>query len=166
MLIPKKSLGQNFLLDHNIRKKISKLIKIKNETIIEIGAGTGQLTDEILKLQPKKLILIEKDLKLFQILKEKFKNNKLIAIINSDVLFYDFNHLNNIKVFSNLPYNLSVNIIINLLVKNDNITEMIFTLQKEVADKLDYKNKKNNKYRFIIESLCHYEKLFQLYYHF
>ena len=61
MIIPKKSLGQNFLKDRNICKKIIGLTKIKDENILEIGPGYGVLTDEILTQNPKKLILIEKD---------------------------------------------------------------------------------------------------------
>ena len=57
----KKSLGQNFLIDKNIIKKIISLVKVKNKNIIEIGPGDGALTYEILKLQPKTLTLIEKD---------------------------------------------------------------------------------------------------------
>ena len=57
----KKSLGQNFLIDKNIIKKILKMVKIKNKNIIEIGPGKGALTDEIIKMKPKKLVLIEKD---------------------------------------------------------------------------------------------------------
>ena len=53
MLFAKKSLGQNFLRDKNIIKKIVELIKIENRNIIEIGPGTGSLTDEILKKKPK-----------------------------------------------------------------------------------------------------------------
>ena len=56
---PKKSLGQNFLIDKNIIKKIVNIGKISNKTVvIEIGAGTGNMTNEIIKLNPKKIILI------------------------------------------------------------------------------------------------------------
>ena len=61
MKFAKKSLGQNFLIDKNIIKKIVNLIDIKNKNIIEIGPGKGALTDEIYKKNPKSFILIEKD---------------------------------------------------------------------------------------------------------
>ena len=54
MIIPKKSLGQNFLIDKNICKKISKIKNLYNQTIIEIGPGYGNLTDYIIKQKPKK----------------------------------------------------------------------------------------------------------------
>ena len=57
---PKKSLGQNFLIDNNIIKKIINLVNIKDKNIIEIGPGKGALTDEILKKEPKSLSIIEK----------------------------------------------------------------------------------------------------------
>ena len=77
MIIPKKSLGQNFLIDKNIIKKITNLTNIKNENIVEIGPGLGNLTDFIIAKKPKKLILIEKDLILFKHLKNKYKYQKL-----------------------------------------------------------------------------------------
>ena len=74
MKFTKKSLGQNFLKDKNIIKKIVNITNIKNRNIVEIGPGNGALTDEILKLKPKSLILIEKDYNLFKELKSKYKN--------------------------------------------------------------------------------------------
>ena len=71
MPIPKKSLGQNFLIDKNIVNKIISLKNIKNQNILEIGPGRGALTEKILEKKPKTLTLIEKDLKLYEILKKK-----------------------------------------------------------------------------------------------
>ena len=87
MIKAKKSLGQNFLIDKNIINKIIDLVDIKNKNILEIGPGTGSLTLEILKKKPKKIILVEKDNKLVDLLKEKL--NKDIEIINEDVLKKD-----------------------------------------------------------------------------
>ena len=71
MIRAKKSLGQNFLVDENILKKIVSIIKIENRSILEVGPGTGNLTSCILKKNPKKLIVIEKDTNLVIILKKK-----------------------------------------------------------------------------------------------
>ena len=71
MSYPKKSLGQNFLSDNNIIKKIVNLTEISNRNILEIGPGKGALTDEILKRNPKSLWLIEKDSLISQDLKKK-----------------------------------------------------------------------------------------------
>ena len=61
MIKAKKSLGQNFLIDQNILKKIVNIVEIKNKTILEIGPGTGNLTSHILSKEPKKVFVIEKD---------------------------------------------------------------------------------------------------------
>ena len=81
----KKSLGQNFLIDKNIIKKIVKVGNIlSNSSVLEIGAGTGNLTEYILEKKPKKLYIIEKDEKLAVKLKKRF--DKKINLINKDVL--------------------------------------------------------------------------------
>ena len=74
MKYAKKSLGQNFLTDKNIIKKIVNLTKIRNRDIVEIGPGNGALTEEILKRNPKSLSVIEKDFDLA----EKLKKNTLV----------------------------------------------------------------------------------------
>ena len=141
MIKPKKSLSQNFLIDKNISKKIVNLTKITNDIIIEIGPGTGNLTDEIIKNKPKKLVLIEKDKSLYSLLKKKYNNDKKIELINIDVLDYDFDKIKvPFKIISNLPYNISTKIIFKILKLKINIIEMIFMIQKEVAKKMYYKN--------------------------
>ena len=89
----KKSLGQNFLIDKNITKKILNLTNLKSKNIIEIGPGKGALTDEILKKNPKSLYLLEKDNELSSFLKTKYSTSKKIKIINSDVLKFDLNKI-------------------------------------------------------------------------
>ena len=74
MIKAKKSLGQNFLIDNNILEKIVTCADIENKTVLEVGPGTGNLTNFILNKQPKKLFVIEKDYELAENLKEKFKN--------------------------------------------------------------------------------------------
>ena len=69
--MPKKSLGQNFLIDKNIIKKIINLSNIQNRHVIEIGPGNGELTDEIINNKPKSITLIEKDFDLSKRLKKK-----------------------------------------------------------------------------------------------
>ena len=83
---PKKSLGQNFLIDKEIIKKILTCADIQNKNILEVGPGTGNLTSEILKNNPKELILIEKDNHLLDLLKKKYTEN--IKFINDDILKY------------------------------------------------------------------------------
>ena len=114
----KKSLGQNFLVDNNIINKIIKIANINDsKTVIEIGAGYGSLTKKIVNMNCEKIFAIEKDEKLIPILKELFKNQKNIKIINDDI----FNIINKKKfdhntiVFGNLPYNISTQILASLV---------------------------------------------------
>ena len=163
MLIPKKSLGQNFLLDKNLCKKIISSLNIKNKIIIEIGPGTGQLTDEIIKFKPKKLILIEKDYKLFKILKTKYSKLKFIEIFNIDAIKINLNLNENFSIISNLPYNIASKLIFDILIKYNNIKEMIFLIQKEVSKKFNYQiNKKSNKYNLFLKTVTKYEILFHI----
>ena len=111
MIIPKKSLGQNFLVDKDVINRIIKIVEIENKNILEVGPGTGNLTDAILNQNPKKLIVVEKDNKLSELLKIKYKSK--IEIINKDILNIDENSLDKEKliVFGNLPYNISTEIL-------------------------------------------------------
>tara|TARA_B100000029_G_scaffold511828_1_gene606868 strand:- start:599 stop:1390 length:792 start_codon:yes stop_codon:yes gene_type:complete len=139
-IVPKKSLGQNFLLNRDIIKKIVELGEITNDsTIIEIGPGTGNLTEEILKKKPKKFIAIEKDEDLYQKLKKKFKSD--LELINQDVLTINWEVFSKQKVlvFGNLPYNISAKLLIDwtrLNNLNNIFKKFILMFQKEVADRI------------------------------
>ena len=140
MIRAKKSLGQNFLIDKNILKKIVSIIEIKDKSILEIGPGTGNLTSYILKDCPKKFFVVEKDKKLAIFLKKKFEDK--IIIINDDVLKINEKKLyeDRFIVFGNLPYNISTEIlakwILNLDDKNFWFDSLILMFQKEVADRI------------------------------
>ncbi len=136
----KKSLGQNFLTDRNIIKKILSMVKIKNENIIEIGPGGGALTDEIIKMSPKKLILIEKDNSLAEQLKLRYFGDKRVSIINCDILGFNLENFSNENyiIFGNLPYNISSQIIVKLIkLKWPPIfTNLVLMFQKELGEKI------------------------------
>jgi 16S rRNA (adenine1518-N6/adenine1519-N6)-dimethyltransferase len=161
LIIAKKSLGQNFLVDKNVVNKIINTIEITNNNVIEIGPGLGALTKKILEKKPKKLIIIEKDYELYQKLLKKFDSNK-ITIINEDALQYDYTKLSNFKLISNLPYNISSKFLLKIIKLNKNFTEMICMIQSELADKLDYSKGKMNKYKFISEYCAIYKILFNV----
>ena len=111
-LFPKKSLGQNFLIDDKILSMIANLGEINSrDVILEVGPGTGNLTSALLKKKPKKIYVIEKDNYLASILKKNY--NDQIEIINEDILKFNENLLSNEKliVFGNLPYNISTEIL-------------------------------------------------------
>ena len=139
-IAPKKSLGQNFLLNNDIIKKIVELGKVTSQSnVIEIGPGTGNLTNEILKKNPKFFAAIEKDNNLYKELKSKYKSK--IELINQDVLSIDWKKYKNknIIVFGNLPYNISAKLLINwiMLENSQNIfNKFILMFQKEVADRI------------------------------
>ena len=140
MIKAKKSLGQNFLIDQNIIDKIVNLIVIKNKSILEIGPGTGNLTKNIIKKQPKKILLIEKDNRFIELLNQN--SNPIIKIINQDVLKIDENKLDDdiLTVFGNLPYNISTELlckwILNINDKKFWFDYLVLMFQKEVADRI------------------------------
>ena len=162
MISPKKSLSQNFLIDHNICKKIIKQTEINDKIILEIGPGYGILTDYILNQNPKKLILIEKDRDLIIFLKKKYCGNNKILIIEEDILNFNLNKLKNIIIISNLPYNVSTKVILYLFNFHLNIKEMVIMVQKEVAIKFDYNLPRMNKYKFITFIVSTYFRCFDI----
>ena len=148
MIKAKKSLGQNFLIDQNIIDKIINTVEIKDKPILEIGPGTGNLTKNILKKEPKKILVIEKDYNLAELLNKNLGIK--IKIINEDVLKVDENTLDNesLTVFGNLPYNISTEIlckwILNIQNKNFWFDCLVLMFQKEVAERIISKyNTKN-----------------------
>ena len=139
-ILPKKSLGQNFLVDEKILNFIVNLGEISTKDIVlEVGPGTGNLTEKILKKKPKKIIVVEKDKNLTINLEKKF--NKNIEIINEDILCFDqsFLYKKKIIIFGNLPYNISTQILtswIKINNLNNFCKRFILMFQKEVADRI------------------------------
>jgi len=136
---PKKSLGQNFLIDRNVLEQIVETVEITNKQVLEIGPGSGNLTAFILKKNPKKVYVIEKDDELALLLKDKFTNE--ITIINDDVLKIseDKISIEKLTVFGNLPYNISTEILskwITNLNKKIWFESLVLMFQKEVAERI------------------------------
>ena len=149
----KKSLGQNFLIDKNILKKIVEVGNINsNDKVLEIGPGTGNLTEYIVKANPKTIIVVEKDFNLTKLLKNKFK--KKVKIINDDILkitedFYNEKFI----IYGNLPYNISTQILAFwCLSKKIKVKKLILMFQKEVADRIVAKVNTKNYSRITILS--------------
>jgi len=135
----KKSLGQNFLIDREVLEKITNVVQIKGKTILEVGPGTGNLTSFILKKNPKKMFVIEKDDDLAINLSETFKDQ--LTIINDDILQVDENLIfkNKVTVFGNLPYNISTEILSKWITQTKDefwFNNLILMFQKEVADRI------------------------------
>ena len=139
MIRAKKSLGQNFLIDREVLEKIANVVQIKDKIILEVGPGTGNLTSFILKKNPKKMFVIEKDDDLAINLNETFKDQ--LTIINDDILQVDENLIfkNKVTVFGNLPYNISTEILSKWITQTKDefwFNNLILMFQKEVADRI------------------------------
>ena len=167
MIKAKKSLGQNFLTERDILKKITTIVTIKNKHILEVGPGTGNLTSFILKNNPKEMLVIEKDDELANNLDKIF--NKQISIINDDVLNIDetslFKEKVKVTVFGNLPYNISTEILSKWIINlkdNSWFDHLILMFQKEVADRIIAKSNSSaygrlsilSHWRLNIEKIC------------
>ena len=136
---PKKSLGQNFLIDREVLDLIVSTCDVADKEILEIGPGTGNLTTYILKKKPKKIYVVEKDDDLAALLGEKFENE--IKIINNDILKIEEDKVSDQKltVFGNLPYNVSTEILSKWIINMGKpfwFETLVLMFQKEVADRI------------------------------
>ena len=138
----KKKLGQNFLINKDIIKKIAEIgIINKDINIIEIGPGSGSLTEELLKRNPKQIFAIEFDKDLSNYL-EKIKNNyQNFNYEISDALTFDEKKIfkKNSIIFGNLPYNISLKLLIKWIYSDPwppFYDQMILMFQKEVAERI------------------------------
>ena len=141
-----KSLGQNFLISQEVVNKIVESSNIsKEDLVIEIGPGLGTLTKELLE-KAGKVIAIELDDKMLQILNDRFALYDNFELINNDVLKVDLgkiiekekkeNNLKKAKVVANLPYYITTPIIMKLLEEKLDLESITVMIQKEVADRL------------------------------
>jgi 16S rRNA (adenine1518-N6/adenine1519-N6)-dimethyltransferase len=137
-LKPKKSLGQHFLKDINIARKIVSNLTLKNcENILEIGPGTGILTGFVLKLGMKQICLVEIDSSAVEILKRKYYSANC-KIIHGDFLKMDLGSLfpGKFAIIGNLPYNVSSQIFFKIIDHKDKVAEVVCMVQKEVAERI------------------------------
>jgi len=134
---PKKSLGQHFLKDANIVRKITAAIPAKaDEHVIEIGPGTGALTEYLLESY-KNLTAIEIDQRAVEVLNERFPN---LRLIQKDILKIDWDEVlgseTGVHVVGNLPYYITSQILFNVMDQRKRFKSAIFMMQKEVAQRL------------------------------
>ena len=132
---PRKRFGQNFLVDNQIVNRIIATISPKkSDNIVEIGPGMGALTFPLLEYLDH-LSVIEIDRDLISLLKLN-KQDKL-TIYEADALKFDYGQIsNNLRIVGNLPYNISSPLLFHLLSSKNQIIDMTFMLQKEVADRI------------------------------
>jgi 16S rRNA (adenine1518-N6/adenine1519-N6)-dimethyltransferase len=136
---PRKRLGQSFLEDRNIICRIVALAEFAgDETVVEIGAGLGSMTEELAK-RAGRVIALEIDPRLVAVLQERFIGQDRVEVLQMDVLKYDFSSVRpggQITVFGNIPYPISSPILFRLLDFRRSISSMILMFQKELADRI------------------------------
>ncbi|TYQ16817.1 UNVERIFIED_CONTAM: 16S rRNA (adenine1518-N6/adenine1519-N6)-dimethyltransferase [Acetivibrio alkalicellulosi] len=137
-----KSLGQNFLTDNNIVKKIVDCANIgADDLVIEVGPGVGSMTTELAQ-RAKKVVAIEIDKYLIPALNDNLKNFSNVQIVNKDIMKLNINEVtngfesDNIKVVANLPYYITTPIIMKFLEEENEISLMVFMVQKEVGQRI------------------------------
>lgn len=174
-LMAKKALGQNFLLDRNITDKIiSTSLEYQNKTdfcgeyVFEVGPGPGGLTRSVLYNNPENLTVVEMDERCIAIMREiqsKVEENKL-TIINGDALKQDFSTLPGTpkNIVSNLPYNISVPLLIGWLKNIEAFDSLTLMFQKEVADRISAPTscKDYGRISILAQLLCKVERLFDI----
>jgi 16S rRNA (adenine1518-N6/adenine1519-N6)-dimethyltransferase len=138
---PHKRMGQSFLIDSNIIRKIASLAIIeKNDIVVEIGAGIGVLT-ELLAKNAANLIAVELDYKLVDVLKERFAGHDNVEIYSGDILKFDFSKIlktenQKITVIGNIPYNISSPLLFHMLSFRKYIGQFLLMLQAEVVQRI------------------------------
>ncbi|HID79225.1 MAG TPA: ribosomal RNA small subunit methyltransferase A [Aquifex aeolicus] len=143
MVRPKKRFGQHFLKAKGVVEKIVSALDIDRESVVlEIGAGTGVLTEDLLKRNPKKLIAVEVDKELLPLLKEKFGKYSNFELVNRDATKLNFCQFSRqLKLVGNLPYNVASLIVLNTVFSKDCVERAVYMVQKEVAERLTLKGK-------------------------
>lgn len=173
-LMAKKALGQNFLLDRNITDKIIRLSlnaqgkeDFNSEFVFEVGPGPGGLTRSILAQNPQKLTVIEMDNRCIAIMNElKKKVGDKLEIINGDALKEDLSTKEQAPrhIISNLPYNISVPLLLSWLKNIEHFSSLTLMFQKEVADRITAPTccKDYGRISILAQLLCKVDRLFDI----
>ena len=138
---PNKKLGQSFLIDINVINRIADAADIsQDDIVVEIGAGIGVLTEKIAR-KAKKLIAVEIDRNLVEVLKGKLGGYNNVEVYSGDILKFDFNsvaeaHNSKIKIIGNVPYNISSPLIFRLISFRPVISDFMMMLQNEIVQRL------------------------------
>ena len=166
----KKSFGQNFLVDQNyISKIITALNPQEDETIIEIGAGRGALTQKLIE-SGANIIAVELERNMISVLRERFGNQSNFKLIEADALKVDFSLLStqhsalSTKLVANLPFNISTAILQKLIEQRDCFSEMILMFQREVVERITAQvgNSERGFLSVMVQAYLETEKLFDV----
>jgi len=165
---PKKRFGQNFLVDENVIENIIREVSPQEgETIIEIGAGHGALTERLVETKAR-VIAVEYDRDLILLLKACFESKENFTLIEADALEIDFHGLveskNRARIVANLPYYISTAIIQKFIEERAHISDMTLMLQKEVVDRITANPGEHERgfLTVLVEAYCETEKLFDV----
>jgi 16S rRNA (adenine1518-N6/adenine1519-N6)-dimethyltransferase len=140
-LTPRKRWGQHFLVDRNILNKVIRTAELeKGDVVLEIGPGTGEMTLALAR-QVKKVIAVEIDRKLVNVLKEKTADLSNIMVIEGDVLKISLEQLyrqghQQLKVVANLPYQISTPLLFRFIESKQLFSTITLMLQREVAERM------------------------------
>jgi 16S rRNA (adenine1518-N6/adenine1519-N6)-dimethyltransferase len=136
---PQKRLGQSFLEDMNVTKRIAALVAPgADETVVEIGAGLGFMTEELARTACR-VVALEIDPRLLSVLRKRFEGVENVEVVDCDVLKYDFSTADTgkkIKVVGNVPYYISSPILFRLLSYRNAATSFVLMFQKELAERI------------------------------
>ena len=170
----KKSFGQNFLVDKNYIDKIIKALNLQaGESVVEIGAGRGALTEKLVE-SGARVVAIELDRDLIPLLKEKFSENENFSLIEHDALKINFAELfprpenedtkTKAKLVANLPYYISTAILQKLIEQRESFSEMILMFQREVVERITAEpgNRERGFLTVLVEAYLRAEKLFDV----
>jgi 16S rRNA (adenine1518-N6/adenine1519-N6)-dimethyltransferase len=140
MIKPKKSLGQNFLQDRNIARKIVHMFSPNaDDTILEIGPGTGILTDLLIG-SCKTLIVVEKDIRSVELLRTRYGTDSRISIIHDDILDLSLSGFvgenEKMRVIGNIPYYITTPVLYHLLDRRTYVSDVTMLVQLEAAYRL------------------------------
>ena len=169
-IFAKKSLGQNFIHNKSFLEKLSEMIiSDYNTDIIEIGPGTGALTENLKRKKLNNLILIEKDFELAQMLKTKYELEKNIKVYNNDALNLNLSELSkseNIIIVGNLPFNVSSQLLINWISYAKwppFYSKMYLMFQKELGKRITSQNNNKNygKLSVLAQSRCEIKEIIE-----
>ena len=173
-LMAKKALGQNFLLDQNVTDKIIRsslaargIPDFSGEDVFEIGPGPGGLTRAVLKTNPHSLTVIEMDERCIEIMQElQTVCGATLQIVNGDALEFDFGLKTERpkSIVSNLPYHISVPLLLGFLRQMRNFNSLTLMFQKEVAERISAEpnNKNYGRLSVISQLVCKVKPLFNL----
>ena len=165
---PSKRLGQNFLISKYYLERIISAIDIKaGDSLLEIGPGSGNLTKFLAK-ETASVVAIEKDVKLFKLLKDIFKDNSNISLVNADFLTIDLNsyfkEYGLLRIVGNLPYYISTKIIEKVIENRYLIKDGYIMLQKEYAQRIfaDSGNKQYGRLSIFAQTFLGLRRLFKV----